>query len=272
MLREAGYDVLHLTAPDFASLQHAARAQAQSADALVVVGGDGMVHLGVNAVGATSVPLAIVPSGSGNDFAEAIGVPPLGDAIRDLPHRLATAPARCDLVRVRHPHGEAFVAGMVSVGFDADVNVRAMRMRGVPARLRYEAALARTIARPRHRDLGIRVDDGDERRLRTLIASVANNRTIGGGIPLVPSASMTDGALSLITADELSRPAFLGLLPKALRGAHEDDVRVHVERCTSVEISGGDDVLACADGELLGRLPVRCEVAPGAVRVFGTPS
>ncbi|SDH87531.1 diacylglycerol/lipid kinase family protein [Agrococcus jejuensis] len=271
-LRAAGHEVVHRTAPDFAALQRAARAAAQRADALVVVGGDGMVHLGVNAVGGSSTPLAIVPAGSGNDFATEIGMPGVEEAIAGLPALLETEPARCDLIRIRHPDGEAFAAGIVSVGFDADVNVRSFRMTRVPARLRYQAAILATLASLTHRTFRIRIDGGEERTWRTVIAAIANHRVFGGGIPIAPTASTVDGRLTGILADELSRPQFLALLAKALKGRHLADPRVHVEDIGTVTIASDDaTVLACADGEIVGRLPIECSVAVGALRVFGTP-
>lgn len=271
-LRGAGHEVVHRTAPDFAALQRATRAAAQRADALVVVGGDGMVHLGVNAVGGSSTPLAIVPAGSANDFATEIGMPGVEEAIAGLPALLESEPARCDLIRIRHPDGEVFAAGIVSVGFDADVNVRSFRMTRVPARLRYQAAILATLATLRHRTFRIRIDGGEERTWRTVIAAIANHRVFGGGIRIAPTASTTDGRLTGILADELSRPQFLALLAKALRGRHLDDPRVHALDIGTVTIASDDEtVLACADGEIVGRLPIECSVAAGALRVLGSP-
>jgi diacylglycerol kinase (ATP) len=69
-LRRLGHEVVSLSEPDFPSLVDAVRlALADAPDALIVVGGDGMVNLGVNLVAETATPLGIVPSGTGNDMA-----------------------------------------------------------------------------------------------------------------------------------------------------------------------------------------------------------
>lgn len=283
VLRDAGHDVDHVTAANFEALLRAARRAAVHADALVVVGGDGMVHLGVNAVGGTSVPLAVVPAGSGNDFATAIGMfgqhgsdtsgtRGIERSLRELATLVEGEPQRADLIRIRHAGGEVFAAGIVSVGFDADVNVRSFRLTKVPSRIRYEVAILQTLANLQHRDFSVRIDGGPTRQLHTVIAAIANNRTLGGGIPIAPNASMTDGRLTGVFADPLSMPSFLKLLPKALRGKHLGDRRVHTEHFESIEISAASDVIACADGEIIGALPLVCSVAPGALRVFGTPT
>ena len=75
-LRALGHDVTSLQEPDFEQLMAAGRkAVAGKPDALIVVGGDGMVNLGTNLVVGTKVPLGLVPSGTGNDMARGLGIP-----------------------------------------------------------------------------------------------------------------------------------------------------------------------------------------------------
>ncbi|WP_430595729.1 diacylglycerol/lipid kinase family protein, partial [Isoptericola sp. QY 916] len=78
-LRRAGHDVVDLSGPHadaaLARARAAVDAPGRPVDALVVVGGDGMVHLGAQAVAGTEVPLGIVPVGTGNDFAATLGLP-----------------------------------------------------------------------------------------------------------------------------------------------------------------------------------------------------
>ena len=74
-LRAAGHTVTVLRRRDYHSLSDAVDAEISAgANALVVVGGDGMVHLGVNAVAHTKVPLGIIPAGTGNDAARGLGL------------------------------------------------------------------------------------------------------------------------------------------------------------------------------------------------------
>lgn len=74
--RGRGHDVLDLSADDLEGAdRHARQAVVDGLDALVVVGGDGMVHLGVNVVAGTDLPLGIVAAGSGNDIARYMGLP-----------------------------------------------------------------------------------------------------------------------------------------------------------------------------------------------------
>ena len=76
LLDSEGYQVLNLSGNTATlALEHVRRAMKDGLDALIVVGGDGMVHLGVQAVAGTDVPLGIVAMGTGNDFAQLIGLP-----------------------------------------------------------------------------------------------------------------------------------------------------------------------------------------------------
>ncbi|GEK81377.1 diacylglycerol/lipid kinase family protein [Agrococcus baldri] len=270
-IAELGHRVQHIAAVDFAGQLEQTRFAMIQADVLVVVGGDGMVHLGVNVVGGTSKRLAVVPAGSGNDFATGLGIASTEAVLGALQATLAATPDRVDLIRIEHPDGVALAAGIVSVGFDADVNVRSFRLTRVPHRLRYRAAIVATLLRPRHRAFRVRLDGGPERSWRTLIAAVANHRTFGGGIPIAPSADARDGRLTSVFADELSYPRFLWLLGKVLRGRHEHDPRVHVVESGAVELASDEPVIVCADGEIVGRLPVRCSVMPGALQVLRAP-
>lgn len=266
-IADLGHRVQHVTAVDFAGQLEQTRFAMTMADVLVVVGGDGMVHLGVNIVGGTSKRLVIVPAGSGNDFAAGLGLGSTDAVLDSLEALLASEPDRVDLVRIEHPDGVTLAAGVVSVGFDADVNVRSFRLTRVPSRLRYQAAIVATLLRPRHRAFRVRLDGGAERRWRTLVAAIANNGRFGGGIPVAPSADVRDGRLTAVFADEVSYPRFLWLLGKVLRGRHESDPRIHVVECESAELASDETVIVCADGEIVGRLPVRCSIMPGALQV-----
>lgn len=270
-IADLGNDVEHIAAADYAGQLEQTRFAMIRADALVAVGGDGMVHLGVNIVGGTSKRLLVIPAGSGNDFATGIGIRSLRAALDGLEAMLAAEPDRVDLIRIEHPDGVTIAAGVVSVGFDADVNVRSFRLTRVPSRIRYQASILATVARPRHRTFRVRLDGGAERTWRTLVAAIANNRTFGGGIPIAPGASMRDGRLTAVFADPLRYPAFLALLARVLRGTHTSDPRVTVVECETAEIASDETVIVCADGEIVGRLPVRCSVMPGALQVLRLP-
>ncbi len=147
----AGLDVVRLVgrdATDLAGRVDAALAPARDGlDALVVVGGDGMVHLGTNAVAGTAVPLGIVAAGTGNDVARGLGLPvhDAAAAARVVLDALTAGTFRpVDAARVAAADGmpARWFAGVLGVGFDAVVNERANRLRWPRGRRRYDVAIA----------------------------------------------------------------------------------------------------------------------------------
>ncbi|MCX7522075.1 diacylglycerol kinase family protein [Microbacterium sp. STN6] len=268
-LAGAGYEVEVVTRPDFASLRgEAAVRLARGAEALVVVGGDGMVSLGLGLVAQTPIPLGIVPTGSGNDTARALEIAhdDTDSAIRTLLEALRLEPRVIDAGRVRQAGATTWFAGAVSAGFDAVVNERADSMRWVRGSARYTVALVRELAmlKPITYDL---VVDGEARHLDALLVAVSNGTSIGAGMRITPRARLDDGELDLFVVAPMSRRAFLRVFPRVYSGTHTELPVVTIERVKKVRIEA-EGIVARADGERVGPLPVEIDVVPGALRVL----
>ncbi len=274
-LRAMGHEVTSLTEPDFESLLDSAHAAVRSRpDALVVVGGDGMVNLGANVVAGTRVPLAIVPAGTGNDMARGLDLP-VGDteaAIRRLGEALQGAPRSIDAMRVSWTDAdgaacERWAAGSLSAGFDAIVNERANSMRHPKGPSRYILALLAELAGLT--PLRYRVTlDGELLELHAVLVAVGNNVSLGGGMRITPDAVIDDGLLDVMLVEPLSRIAFLRIFPRVFKGEHTSDPRVILRRARRIRIEVDVPLVAYADGERMGPLPVDLEVVPGALRVL----
>jgi diacylglycerol kinase (ATP) len=273
-LRASGHDVVPLEAVDGPTLDAAVRAALDTApDALVVVGGDGMVSLAINALDGRDVPLGIVPTGTGNDTARALGLP-LDDpdaAVRLLLAALA-APRRVDLIRATGPHlvGSRLVVGAVSAGVDALINDRANRMRRPRGASRYTIALLVELARLRPRRVELALD-GRDASTDAVLACVANGTSIGGGMRVTPHARLDDGLLDVMTVAPLGRLRFLRLFPSVFRGEHVGFDVVRIERAARVRI-GGEPVVAYGDGERIAPLPLDLVCEPAALAVLAPPA
>jgi diacylglycerol kinase (ATP) len=269
-LRAAGHEVTALTEPDFAGLIDAAgQAMTSGPDALVVVGGDGMVSLGVNLLAGKETPLGIVPSGTGNDLARGLGIPvgDTGAAIDMLLDRLRREPRVIDAGRITTGDGRpTWFASVASAGFDAVVNERANLLRWPRGRNRYNVALLFELAVLKPISYRL-VLDGVERITRAMLVAAGNNVSLGGGMRLVPDAKLDDGLLDVVVVQPLSRLAFLRIFPRVFRGTHVTDPRVEITRVRRVRIEA-DGVVAYADGERVGPLPIEIEVVPAALRVL----
>ena len=273
-LRAAGHSVTSLQEPNFATLvEVAALAVAQQPDALVVVGGDGMVSLGVNLLATTTVPLGIIPSGTGNDMARGLGIP-VGDidaAVDALLESLARPARAIDAGRIRHTDDDGrdqltWFACVLSAGFDAIVNERANNLRRPRGKSRYLVALAIELAKLRPIRYRL-VLDGVETVTDAALIAVGNNQSIGGGMRVTPDAVVDDGLFDVLVVTPLSRTAFLRVFPKVFAGTHLGHPAVTIHRAKTVRIEA-DRVAAYADGERVSRLPVDIEMVAGALHVL----
>lgn len=277
--RAAGADVVELREASFAQLASAVeRALADGVDALIVVGGDGMVHLGVNALAgsgeaASTVPLGIVPNGTGNDFARTLGLP-LNDvaaACRRITGGIASGGRPVDLGRITADGDCRWFAGVLSAGFDAAVNDRANGWRWPRGKARYNLAMLRELMAFRAIEYTVtdytETDDGDTWHQGAMLISVANGQSIGGGMRITPDALPDDGLLDLFVVRPLPRVRFLAVFPKVFSGRHIGHPAVEIRRVRKVRLSALN-VVTYADGERIGPLPLTVDVVPGAVRIL----
>lgn len=242
-------------------------AAASPGDSLVVVGGDGMAHLGVNACAGTEVNLGLIPAGTGNDFCRGIGVPTdLAQATRAI---LAGSTTRIDTNRVEGAltggDTRRHVGCTVSTGYDASVNDHANRLRVTLGALAYGWVALRELAA--FSPLNYRLEiDGEVRELEAMLVAVSNSIYFGGGMKIAPRASVTDGELDVTIIHALTRMQLLQLLPTIYTGGFVKRPEVELLRATSVMVDG-EDLVGMADGEPLGTVPLRVEVEPESLSV-----
>lgn len=253
-------------------IRHAvARATAErDAEALMVMGGDGMLALGVDACAGTDVPLGLLPAGTGNDMCRGFG---LGgtDPVQATGRVIAGATRRVDTLVVRGDlaDGETtrHVGTIVATGFDAAVNRRANAMTLPIGNLRYAASVVTELRQ--FRPMGYRLTiDGTVRELEAMFVSVGNTRFFGGGIKICPDADPTDGELDVTIVHPVSRAVLVAMLPTLGPGWFVNLPMVETLRARSVRIES-PEVVAMGDGELLGPAPVEVDVAPAALSIFG---
>lgn len=268
-LEAAGVSAVALQETDYQSLEASvAREIAAGIDALVVVGGDGMVHLGANALAGGGIPLGIVASGTGNNVARTLGLP-RKDPEAAVEHLLAAlnVPARyMDLGLVHCAGRSSYFAGVLSAGFDAVVNERANRWSWPKGRSRYNAAILRELATFRPRAYSVTAD-GTTCQLDAVLISVANGQSMGGGMRITRQAKYDDGELDLFIVSPLSRLQFLAVFPKVFSGRHVGHRAVRIQRVSEVELNA-PGIIAYADGERIGELPAAVEVVPAVLRIL----
>jgi len=274
-LTALGHDVTALREPDYASLVAAGKAAvASKPDAFIVVGGDGMVNLGANLLAETGVPFGIMPSGTGNDMARALGIPydNTDVALGMIVEALGRPPMEIDAGLITHTDDKTglekttWFACMVSAGFDALANERANKMRWPKGPRRYILALAVELLRLKPIQYRIELD-GEKMSTGGTLISVGNGVSLGGGMKVTPDAMLDDGLFDVLVVQPLSRSAFLRIFPRVYKGEHLSDPRVKVYRAARVRLDA-DNVVAYGDGERLGPLPIDIRMVPGALHML----
>lgn len=250
----------------------AAEAAEQGVDVLVVVGGDGTVASVLDGArrGAEPVPVAIVPLGTANGVARAMGIPATGLDV--LPSLLEGRLVSIDLFEVESS-GRAFVL-FLGAGFDAEVNAdtpRAAKSRFGP--LAYLAAAARRLRGPSSRRIEL-VLDGRSERVRGHSVSVVNAAPVHVvGVAVGPDASATDGRLDVTV---LRRSGPLGVLVDTIELLTGRAHRTNARRARRVTIRATPSLEVHADGDLIGTTPVTATAVPNGARLLipqdaGTP-
>lgn len=240
-------------------------------DAVAVAGGDGTVNLALQEVAGRGIPLGIVPVGTGNDFAATLGLRELDvEAAADAIAGGATR--RIDLARVTRGDGSTrYFGSVLASGFDSRVNDRANAMRWPRGGSRYNLAILIEFARLAGIPYEVAFEHADGSRDALsgdlVMATVANGRTYGGGIPIAPDADPADGLLDLVLVRPAGRLRLLRLLPRVYRGTHGRVPEVSMRRVRSVTLSA-PGVTAYADGDPIGALPLTIDVAPGALTIL----
>lgn len=267
-LRELGCAATELVGadgPDAVVL--AQRAVAAGYDALVAVGGDGMVHLVLQAVADTGVPIGIVPAGSGNDIATALGLTP-HDALKAADIIAAGVTRAVDAGRVlasgaAHP---VWFVGVLSSGFDSKVNERGNRMRWPRGPMRYNIATVAELRVFTPVSFTFTID-GVRSEQSAMFVAVGNTPSYGGGMRICPGAVPDDGRLAVTVVGAVSKARFLRLFPSVFKGTHVAQPEVTVHQAQRIEIAAAG-MLAYADGEYVGPLPVAVDCVPSAVQVL----
>lgn len=265
-LRGGGANVAILVGRDAEDASALARqAVSDGVDAVLALGGDGMVHLALNVVAGTSTPLGIIPAGTGNDLAATLGLPTKDQvaAAALIADKLAADAARpMDAVRV----GDKWFGCVLGAGFDSRVNDRANRMSWPKGRRRYDIAMVAELRVFKPLPFVLELD-GEKLETEAMLVALGNARSYGAGMKVCPDASLDDGLLDVTIIGPLSKPEFLRTFPRVFKGTHVTHPAVTCRKAKVVSLAS-PGVTAYADGEFLANLPITCETVPGAVRVL----
>jgi diacylglycerol kinase (ATP) len=267
-LRDGGGNVEILLSRDFAEAQSMTRQAIQDdADVLAVMGGDGMMHLGVNTVataqlsGRSRTTLGLIPAGTGNDLSRGIGLDP-HSAVAAAAVIAAGYRRFVDLARV----GDTFVGAVLATGFDARVNRRANQMPWPRGSTRYAVATMaelRVFSPLRYR----LILDGEVREQQAMLVAIGNTSSYGGGMLICPKADPYDGLLDVTIIHPVGRLKLLRLFPEMYSGRFVRDPCVEQLRVREVTVEG-PGLVGFGDGEMITAAPLTVCCVPRALPVF----
>jgi len=229
------------------------------------MGGDGMVHLALQAVHGSPTRLGIIPTGTGNDVARYLDIP-RSDPMAAADIVVTGRTRRIDLAST----GPSVYATVLACGFDSLVNERANAMRWPSGQMRYNLA---TLAELRVFDpLDYTLElDGTRQRLRAMLVAVGNGPSYGGGLRMCAGAVLDDGMLDVVIIKPMSKLELLRVYPRLFKGTHVTHPAYQHHRVREVTVAAAG-VVGYADGERLGPLPLTVRALPSALQVVAGPT
>ena len=247
----------------------------EQADVAVTFGGDGTVHRHLASLVEVEIPLLVVPCGSGNDFARALGIRNVHDAVTAMQEFEVYGKARSidlGVVRPITASGAApttYFCCVAGVGLDGAINRRA---NALPRWLRGHGGYAMCASREfvRFAPFPMKVSPNGTRAafLPTLLAAVANAATYGGGMKIAPRAKLDDGQLDLCVVRGMDALKLFCLFPTVYFGRHLGFSEVEYSQTPVVTIETEFPFDIYADGEHVGQTPAEFSVVPKALKVL----
>ena len=231
---------------------------------IVAVGGDGTVHEIATACVDTRRVMGILPAGSGNDYAKALGI---GTNLKRALEVIARGTVR--VVDAGEVNGIRFNNGL-GIGFDAEV---AAGVADAPAYLggfgRYLWSVGRLLWGFECHKACLKIDSRVEITAETILVAAALGTTYGARFKLAPGSSLDDGAFDVVWSEEVSRTEILRLIPAVLRGTHLTHPKIHFARTAEIEVLLETPTPAHVDGEMLFQTRnFRARVLPNCLHVL----
>jgi diacylglycerol kinase (ATP) len=261
-------------------------AAAAQADIILLFGGDGTIHRHLSQLVKLGLPVLVVPAGSGNDFARAIGLRRVRDSlaawrrfcagqgnVRAMDLGVITPLAVAGESPAPHESARYFCS-VAGVGLDGEV---ARRANGLPRWLRGHGGYALTLAPTifQFAPVPVKILTPDEaggwttRSDRpTILAAFANTSTYGGGMKIAPRAQMDDSQLDMCVIGGVDPFKLACMFPTVYFGRHLGIREVEYFQATRLRVETEAPLDVYADGEFVCRTPIEVSVEPRVVKVL----
>ena len=262
-LERAGHSIdLHFTRARGHAPELARAAVNDGAQRLILCGGDGTVREVLPVLAQTPTALGLLPFGTGNDLARALGIPRRIDAAVQV--QLNGRPRALDLGKI----GDHLFCTVAALGFDAEIS-HAMASGRIPisGTLGYLYAALKHLSTYRFPQVSLTGEFGVCQGKMLLVAS-GNTSSYGGGLQIAPHADPWDGKLDVCIVGAVSKSTVLRMLPRVFSGNHLRHPAVRVERTAWLKIETAEPRSVQADGEYLCETPVLIETQAASLQVI----
>lgn len=244
--------------------------QAESYSAALIFGGDGTVHRHLSQLHQQKIPTLVVPTGSGNDFAKALGIRSIDIALRAWKQFCSDGKnvKEIDLGVIKFDDQEKLFCCVAGVGMDAEANARANRMpRWLKSKGGYVLAALQSLIAFKPVAMNIAANKREIRRSAFFIA-VGNALSYGGGMKVTPQATIDDGLLDICLVSKMNKLKLLCWVPTIFFGAHLRLKQVGYFQAKQIRIETERELVVYSDGDYAGITPVEIGVIPRALRVI----
>ena len=254
------YRVFYTDKPG-AAMKYARSLSAAGGTEFLVVGGDGTVNEVLSGLtDPAACTLAMLPAGTGNDFAAAAGIPV---GLRALDLYFNGVPRPVDYIEC----GTRRSMNIAGTGIDVEILRRCQRMKHGTNKGKYFRALVACLLRYRGTKVRVTVN-GETREYTALIAAVCNGTRLGGGIPLCPPAKTDDGQLELVIVDCPPLRTLVPELVRLMRGKLLTRPIAHHIPCSGAVIEGEGNIFVQYDGEICEEGALNARIVSGALKLY----
>ncbi|HLK52463.1 MAG TPA: diacylglycerol kinase family protein [Candidatus Angelobacter sp.] len=238
--------------------------------AALIFGGDGTVHRHLPQLHQHKIPMLVVPTGSGNDFAKGLGIRSVEAALGAWQQFCADQKnvKGIDLGLIRAGAQETLFCCVAGVGMDADANARANRMPPwLKSRGGYVLAALQSLIAFKPAEMKITAEGREIRRSAFFIA-VGNALSYGGGMKVTPQATVDDGLLDVCLVSKMNKLKLLCWVPTIFFGQHLRLKQVEYFQASQVRIETERKLDLYADGDYAAQTPVEIELIHRGLRVI----
>jgi len=242
----------------------------ENCSAALIFGGDGTIHRHLSHLHQQKIPMLVVPTGSGNDFAKALQISNVDIALQAWKQFCIDGKnvREIDLGVIRARGEEILFCCVAGVGMDAEANACANRM---PAWLKgqggYVLAALQSLIAFKPAEMSITAA-GREIRGPTFFIAAGNAQSYGGGMKVTPHAALDDGLLDICVVSKMNKLKLLCWVPTIFFGAHLRLKQVEYFQAKQIRIEAERQLDLYADGEFAGRTPVEIGIIPRGLRVI----